>query len=358
MIAILQPHIPHYREAFFKGIKHYLEIDIFCFESAEQTKKNNFKDSGVNVEYIYSCSIKSLLYYNPIKLLDSKYTTIVLMLSITHLTTWMILLLNKFWFRKRIILWGHGISINNYEEESKKPNTLRKLMIKLADEVWFYTESEKEIWEKEILSLKSISLNNTIEKVDITLQKSQIKDSKSIFKQKYSIKTPFVLIYCARFNEIGRRADLLNEIISKTDSSKFTYIIIGNGKYKPNFSKFNNVLDFGDLYDEDKKNELFLCADLYIQPGWLGLSVVEAMASGLGIFSFKRTKVIPQCVEYSYVMDGYNGKLVESVKEAVDFLENVTSSELNIIGENAKQYSHKNLRMTDMINRAIRSLQR
>lgn len=356
MIAILQPHIPHYREAFLKGIQYHLKIDIFCFEDIGHTQKNNFKSAKINTVSIKSFNIKSLIFYSPLKLLNSKYSTLVLMLSITHISTWMILVLNKVVFKKKIILWGHGISINQYEKEAENPNIFRKWMIKLADEIWFYTEREKIIWQKELPNLKAISLNNTLSKVDEILDSRYTNDNVETLREKYAIKTPFVLIYCARFNEIGRRADLLHDIISKCDSLKYTFVIIGSGKYKPDFSTLHNVLDFGELYDEVMKQELFSLSDLYIQPGWLGLSIVEAMANSLGILSFERSKSISQCVEYGYVIDGYNGKLVGSVSEAIEFLNSVDKKQLQELGNNARNYAQSNLLMRDMISNAVSSL--
>ena len=122
--------------------------------------------------------------------------------SVRHISTWVILLLNIF-LRKKIILFGHGISIPKYLHEEEKMPLIRVLMYKLSKYAIFYTEKEVEIWKNVYPNLYSIAFNNTISYADILIANDYNDlNLKKIYKEKYNIKSKNVLIYCARFNTI------------------------------------------------------------------------------------------------------------------------------------------------------------
>jgi glycosyltransferase involved in cell wall biosynthesis len=348
-IALLHPYILHYREEFFKTIQIENKIDIYCYESNDNIKKSNFAKSSIETTEIGSFKIGPFLFYSPFPFLRKEYSVVVLMLNFTHLTTWF-LLLTKFIHKKKIITWGHGISVKRYVQETEHPSLLLKWLIKLSDGVWFYTEKEMLIWKEKYPDKLMISLNNTVSYTDKILHLPKI--DKYFIKQKYNIKTERNIIFCARFNEPARRVDILEETILLMENSNVGFIIIGDGKLKPDFSKYRNVYDYGSVYDKSIKDDLFAIADIYYQPGWVGLSIVEAMAYGKPIFTFKRTKQHLQCVEYGYIEQNKNGIIFENIQELIYKIENISSCDIARMGKNAKSTVHTSLSMNNMTTRA------
>ncbi|MDD2199877.1 MAG: glycosyltransferase [Bacteroidales bacterium] len=355
MIAIVQPFIPHYREAFFIGLSEKFNIDIYCFDN-NKLNKDNFKKSTVEHKILYRVRLGPFILHTINQLLNKKYDTIILMQDFKIVSTWLLLLLKPI-HKKRIVLWGHGISTKRYLKESRNPNYINKLFFRRADILWFYTEKEKQIWEENTKnkSLK-IALNNTISDVDYIL-KTDTNINKTEIKKKLGIAQEIIFIFSARFTK-HRRSDLLVNAIESLDNKKFGFIIIGHGSFKPDFSKFSNVYDFGKLYDIDKKNSLFWCADAYFQPAWVGLSVVEAMAYSLPVVTFERTTKVLQCVEYHYLKDGYNSFIFKNIDEFNRKFKSINIEELINAGKNAHQYVKDNLKMSNMINHASTSLNR
>jgi len=351
-IAILQPEVPHYREEFFDLLRQQCETsDVYVYNSFESTKQQGFNIDTKGLKYIPNKQIKRFLLYNPFPLLSKKYDTLVLMLHFAHLTTWL-LLLTKFIHRKKIILWGQGISVKRYLKEEKKPDWKLKAQIALADGVWLYMQKELEQWKQIFPQKQMVALNNTL--TGVSEMCNYVPElSKEELKKKYGITQEVVLIFCARFESNYRRTDLLVEAMKRLDKNRFGFVIIGKGKNKPDFSEFDNVYDFGAVYDTAIKRELFSLSDIYFQPGWVGLSIVEAMAYGKPIFTFVRSEETKQCVEYSYIQSEYNGMLFETIEECVGYISHIKKEKLADMGQNARHFVNNNLSVEQMANHAI-----
>ncbi|GAA0543962.1 glycosyltransferase [Chitinophaga japonensis] len=352
MIAILQPFIPHYREQFFNQLQQKAAFDLYCYE-ADKLGKQHFAQGQTPVKPVRAFSVGPFVVYNPFRFLKKDYKVLVLMLNFGHISTWLILLMKPL-LRRKIILWGHGISVKRYVREEQQPHILLKWMVGMSDGIWFYTRKEQELWQRFSPAIKGYALNNTISGVESILQLAA--GDKAQLKAKYGITQPRVLIYCARFNEPGRRADLLEQLIARLDPAQFGVIIIGDGKLKPDFSPYSHVYDFGALYDRQVKDELFSIADIYFQPGWVGLSIVEAMAYGKPVFTLRRSSALLQCVEYSYIQHGYNGMVFDSVEDCLQELPAVSDKKIAAMGANAREYVSRELTMNTMIENAFQAL--
>lgn len=351
-IAILQPEVPHYREDFFKCIVQNTEsMDLYVYNTEEKIRSQGFCQNSEEVNHIPNIQVKGFLFYNPFVLLSKKYDTLVLMLHFAHITTWL-LLLTKFIHRKKIILWGQGISVKRYLKEEKKPDWKLKWQMTMADGIWLYMEKEAEQWRKIFPYKPIVALNNTLSGAkEMTEYKPQM--SKEEMKGKYGIRQKTILIFCARFENNYRRTDLLVETIKQLDKEEYGFIVIGSGKNKPDFSLYNNVYDFGAVYDTAIKRELFFIADLYFQPGWVGLSIVEAMAYGKPVCTFARTEETKQCVEYSYIKDGENGLIFEDIADCIRRITGLSHDDIDTMGANSQSFVRKYLTPERMAEKAL-----
>lgn len=353
-IAFLYPRVSHYREEFFEYFIQHYNTDIYVYENKNESQKNNFQISHIKTKDLKSILLFSKLrIFNFLPLLNPNYKVIILIAEMKTLPIWILLILAKF-TRTKVVLWGHGISIHTYLQEEKRLNYIRLLFHKLADHVWLYTEHEKSIWKNYLDETKLTSLNNTINIEGILEQKNL---DKKMLKEKYQVETSINFIYCARFTIYERRTDLLVEIIQNLDAKKYGFIIIGDGELKPDFSIYENVYDFGSVYDDNKKNELFQLADLYIQPGWIGLSCNEALAYAKPVLTFKRSDKIRQCVEYAYLNEK-NSYIAKDMHDMLSFIKTLNEKKITYYQKNSKAYARDNLRMEVMIKRANTSLKR
>lgn len=350
MIGVLQPFIPHYREDFFKGLDNEVGCEVYCYENREKTIRANYNHADIHSYQIASIEKRGFLFYNPFTLLKRKYSTLVLMLHVGHITSWL-LLLTRFIHRKKIIVWGQGISVKRYHTEEKKLPLLMRWMVRLSDGAWFYTGKEEALWKRTYPSIRSIGLNNTISEVDRIV--AQPSADKTLLRGRYGITQQTVFVFCARFNTEDRRPDLLLKAIEQLDSSRFGFIIIGGGKVRPDFSKYKHVYDFGEVYDREIKNDLFQMADIYFQPAWIGLSVVEAMAYGKPVFSFYRSEKILQGVEYGYIQSENNGLLFENMDQFLEKMNVISEHEIQKLSDNARRFARTKLSMENMVRAGV-----
>lgn len=357
----LQPFIPHYREEFLSLLGKRLKVKgiegqpivqkIYTYEKTKDMKSASFKVSDVVCKNLPCKLIKGkLLFYNPFSLLGKDIRVLVLMLHFAHVGTWL-LLFTKWFHHRKIILWGQGISVRRYLKEEHKPDWKLKCMISLADGIWFYMDKEKEQWQKLFPKKPMVALHNTLTGVD-DMMRYRAELSIEELKKKYGVRQEVILIFCARFIA-DRRVDLLLEAIKRLNSQKYGFVIIGAGASKPDFSIYDNVYDFGAVYDTAVKRELFALADVYFQPGWVGLSIVEAMAYGKPIFTFKRSEETLQCVEYSYIYHGENGLIFHDIDDCIRNVEALPAEEIKRMGDNAREYVAKHLRIEQMVENAM-----
>ena len=353
-IAVLQPEVPHYREEFFRLLSEQCEtMDVFVYNSFEQTRKHGFNiNLNDNIKYIANRNIHEVLIYNPFPLLNKRYDTLVLMLHFGHITTWL-LLLTKWLHRKKIILWGQGISVKRYLIETVKADWKLKWQMALADGAWIYQEPEARQWQTIFPKKPIVSLNNTLTGVEQMCESVADEAEKTALRDKYHIAQEIVFIFCARFENSYRRTDLLVEAIERLDTSKYGFNIIGDGKNKPDFSIYKNVYDFGAVYDDHIKRELFAAADVYFQPGWVGLSIVEAMAYGKPVFTFRRSEDTLQCVEYCYIEEGKNGLIFDNMDDSLQQMASLSHEQIQQMGRQARQLVHQRLTPTKMAANAL-----
>lgn len=349
-IALLNPFVPHYREEFYRKLSERYNLDLYIYEETKSNDGFNISPFPVNVLRVISFLGKRLVAYDIRPFLSSKYDVIVLMLHFGHLSTWLLLFFNLF-SRKRIILWGQGISVKRYLSEINQPSFLLRLMIKMSDGVWIYTEPEAQLWRKLFPNKPILAINNTISGVTKILNDDG-DVPKSLLKEQFGIKEQICFIFCARFNNPFRRTDLLSETIARLEKGPYGFIIIGDGALKPDFSRFDNVYDFGAVYDDAIKSQLFRIADIYFQPGWIGLSVVEAMAYGKPILTFRRSEETYQCVEYHYIRDGINGYVVDDMDELLRRVQEASPAAWAALGSASRELVATNLLMEQMVDRA------
>ncbi len=347
-ISIVQPFIAHYRESFYIKLREYIDFDILCAELPKQKDafqiSRKFEVNKLNTASFYGFILLNI--FNS-KLLQNQ----VIVLNFNP--RWLFghaLLFIKFFLGKKIVLWTHGVSIHNGFNPRALRDRVKLGLFNLADGICFYTKNELELFSKYLDKPKLFYINNTLDVEKINYNHRNLKRTKEQIKKRYNIDSSRVVIYCARFTP-DRRVDLLIELIKDMEDEDVSFVIIGDGVAKPDFSDYHRVFDFGKIYDEDIKSELFKISDFCFQPAYSGLSLIESFAHGVPFITMKKSERIKQSVEYGYIDNGANGFIFESLEDVKQSICNTPNEKIRSMKHYCWQKVQNDLTMDQMVKR-------
>lgn len=347
-ITIVQPFIAHYRESFYKKLQEYLNIDLLFIR--EPNKNEAFELSNkIKTHKLDTFSYRGYILFNLFNKKLLKNQVIVINFSPKWLSAHALLLI-KFILRKKIILWTHGISIQHGFNPRSLRDKIKIRLFNLADGICFYTINELELLSEYLKKPKLFYINNTLDVENINSNFRKLKKTKEQIKQKYNINSSRVIIFCARFTK-ERRVDILINLINCMSHDDVSFIIIGDGVHKPSFKHYEKVFDFGKIYDEDIKSELFKIADFSFQPDWSGLSVIESFAHEVPFITMKKSHDIKQSVEYGYIDNGKNGFIFESLNEVRELLCTISEDEIIQMKNYCRHATNQDLSMDLMVKK-------
>ena len=346
-IAFIHPFTAHYRKDFFKKLSIIYNLDLLSIEPPTGS------DYFLTTEFINEKIIKTIIigpfkWFNPFISIIKQCSVLIIVWQPSWLPMYIILLLRSL-FSFKIILWTHGISVKHGFHPDSIRDRIKLLFFNMADGISFYTKNELKILAPYLKKTNLFYVNNTLNVKKIQKVKSALINTHSELREKYGIIASRVVIYCARFIK-DRRPDLLVKFIEMMRVEDVSFIIVGDGLEKPDFSVYQSVYDFGALYDEKTKAELYSVSDFSFQPAWTGLSVVESMANGIPYITLEKNNDILQCVEYAYINNGVNGFISHNLSDVRDKIIKTSNNDLARMKNNCLEISKRELSMQNMIN--------
>jgi glycosyltransferase involved in cell wall biosynthesis len=223
-------------------------------------------------------------------------------------------LLGRLWSHRKIAYWGHGVNF-----QSDAPNGLRerwkKLLLTKIDWWFAYTQISVDMIAKSGFPIINITcLNNAIDtdrfKQDL-MAISETDLSKKRTNMGISSGAP-VGIFCGSLYS-DKRLDFLIDSIDKIrlESPEFHCIILGDGPSMPFMREAAISRPWLHLFGVTKGTEkalYFRLADYMLNPGLVGLHIVDAFCAGLVIVTTSNAKHSP---EIAYLVNGVNGIMTE-----------------------------------------------
>lgn len=339
-ILIIQPIVPHYRIPFFDRLSQIFNILILYSRSDLSFKIKHRK----YIKKVRSLNIGKIeLFFVFHDLLRFRPDIVITYGEVKQLTNVLLFFL-KCLVCFKLIIWSHGFK----DKKLSFVDKIRLFEMRRADGVIFYTENCFKDAKKYNLK-KSYYLNNTLEMCETQKNDSELDIIK--MKIKYDINTKTNGVFISRFTK-AKAPELLLKIMieSHKKNREIGFIIIGDGEYKPDFSKYNFIYDFGRVYDEGIKTELFEISDFSIMPRWIGLSIIECFTFKLPMFTLSNEiDYIEHSVEYSYLRHNQNGYIAKDIKELVEKISNIDTSEIKAWGENGHRLVTDQLNMDNMV---------
>lgn len=232
------------------------------------------------------------------------------------------LLLKRFLGKVKVAYWGHGINF-----QSQNPNGIREkwkeLMLHKVDWWFAYTQLTCSIIEKaKYPTERTTCLNNAI---DTTGFKSDLSDISDIeiqhTKNKLGIlENDVVAIFCGSLYP-DKKLDLLitSSDIIRSQYPNFSLLVIGDGPSMPELQQAAQTRPWLHILGVKKGKEkalYFRLANIMLNPGLVGLHIVDAFCAGLVLCTTASAKHSP---EIAYLRNGENGLITADTADAYSF---------------------------------------
>jgi glycosyltransferase involved in cell wall biosynthesis len=266
--------------------------------------------------------------------------------------------------RKRnagVMWWGHGWSPTSIPWRA----SLRYRLMNLADTVTVYTDKEAESLREDTRLRRPIfGANNTIDTMQIDAAIARWDgDRLAQFRKDSRIEGTSVLLFCGRLRR--KPSTELNVLLRALKLllggiHKIVLVVIGSGECERELQAMarelgvgENVKWLGSVYDEYDLAPWFLSAKLFVYPGSIGLSLLQAFAYGLPVVTHSDT--LAHGPEIAALKDGVNGRLFargdcDSLRSAISSLlgDEMLRREM---AENARTTMRTSFSLSSMVDR-------
>lgn len=307
-IAILQQIIPKYRVSFFNELYKKVEFELYTsnkgLESSIETVFDNI-NARINLVKNFIFINKINFQFLPFLKLLSK-DLVIIEFNIRIISN-IFLLLFRIFFKKKNILWTHGIT----DQMSSLSKSIRLFLMKRADAIIVYEVSGKDtlielgISKNKIFFVKnSIDIKQILNFLDTSEYKFRITFIGRVIKEK----------------NLSLLCDSYINILNKIKKS-ITLTIIGDGeeleKLKKNYNSSNRIEFIGKLNDE-KKIAYYLNQTIFtVSPDYIGLAIIHSFCYSVPILVNKNPKV-KHSPEIDLFHEYHNGWYFEGTQRTLE----------------------------------------
>ena len=332
-ILLFQRILPHYRIPLLRNLSHQLDI-VICYSREKNGSglKSEVDIHEMNRKIIqrwYLWKTENIMMQNVVSpILNYRPKTVICEGSFGYITFWMLLVLRKI-FGYKLIAWTHGVENKLFYRETLNWKSRMLLIgLKLCDAVILYSRKRKEKLEKSFYdSGKLYVANNTIHTNSLLdLQREFSAMRKISIRKKLGWIEKFHLIFIGRLLE-DKRIDLLLDAFKCLSSTVSVGLhIVGKGPelklIKDAQKSLSRIYYHGEILDDRTTGEMLFTADLLVNPGYVGLSIVHGFCFGKPIVTCRTTATGPfHSPEIEYLRDNENGifceSSIESIRDAV-----------------------------------------
>lgn len=338
-VAILQHRLLHYRTKFFDQLRAVCAergIELHLVHGQASRRELIKKDEG-SLPWAHKVRNRFLeigsrdIVWQPFPA-ELKDVDLVVVMQENRILSNYPLQISRLWSKRKVAYWGHG---KNFQSDA--PTGLRekwKNFLLTHVDWWFaYTEMTVDILSKAGYPKRQITcLDNAIDssgfKVDLaSCSAAEVAAEKS--RMGIEPDAP-VGLFCGSLYP-DKRLDLLiaSADLIRQKVPNFALVVIGDGPSMPELREAAAKRSWIHLLGVRKGPEkalYFRMGDVMLNPGLVGLHIVDAFCSGLVMMTTTTARHSP---EVAYLRDGVNGMATDDSPEAYSgaVLEVITNPE-------------------------------
>ncbi|NVN17056.1 glycosyltransferase [Muricauda sp. HICW] len=225
--------------------------------------------------------------------------------NIYNLNSWAFMIWCKL-NQVKFIYWSHGMSLQDPNNKVKK--TVYNTFQHLSNANILYSKNELRFIPEQCKN-KTFIANNTINFYDFPA----ISSSKEEIKKELGLPYKKIVLFVGRIQK-RKKLDVLIRIFGGRKEKDVGLVIAGPDmpvEYSDIIAEQDNICYLGAIYNKQKVNKLFKCADLFCIPGTNGLGINQAMYWGLPVLTLN----VRHSPEIYYLEQGKNGFVLDTERE-------------------------------------------
>lgn len=308
-LCLIYNYAQHYRTSIFKLIDREFDCDFVFGDSMGDVKKMDYALLKGNVKEVHNRKFGGAYFQKGVlKLLKQRYDRYIMLGETRCISTWLFLLLSKFYSKKKVYLWSHGW----YGKESRIERIIKKVFFKLADGVFLYGNYARELMIKEGFNKDKLSvIHNSLAYDEQLATRSKLK-KEEIYAEHFGNSNKN-LVFVGRLTEV-KKLDMILHVMAKckTDGKEYNLTLIGEGEKKDELEKLtkesgleNNIWFYGSCYNEVELGGLIYNADLCVSPGNVGLTAMHSLVFGTPVLTHDHFPL--QMPEFESIKEGETG---------------------------------------------------
>jgi glycosyltransferase involved in cell wall biosynthesis len=330
-VAVFQRVIPHYRVGIFETVAASERYDYTFIYGQE--KDDSFLKLPRGSDLPFSCRLSPIrswrvwptdipMYYQPAEVaaaLSDEFDVLIFNADF-HILSYMLATLVGRAMGKKIIHWGHGVSIGGPRPELW---WARRLMTELANAVLLYGQREADYYRRRGAKMSRIFVtHNALDTRPVReLKRTTTEDQLAGFRAANALSGRRVMIYTGRLLA-DKRLDFalraMGRVLRVVPSAKL--VIIGDGPEAPRLRRMVDELGLQDavdmpgaIFDERELAKYYLSSHLAVSPGYVGLMVNQAFMYGVPVLT--SDEIWLHSPEVAMVRPGRTGEFFRDLDE-------------------------------------------
>ncbi len=299
---------PHYRQSIFKLIDKTYYCHWYFGKNNHNIKKMDYSVLSGDVTEVEISYFKGLSFQHGILKLLREYDCFLITGDSRSLSTWLFLILSRYYKNKKVYLWTHGM----YGKEKWVEKFIKCHIFKLSDGIFLYNNRSRNLMIE--LGFKSNKLHVIYNSLNYDYHvelRNKIKPSR-IF-QEYFKNEYCNLLFIGRLTQIKNLDMILYAMaILRKRSINVNMTFIGDGEEDEKLKLLtrqlhleNSVWFYGACYNETINAEFIYNSDLCIAPGNVGLTAVHSMVFGTPVITHNKFEL--QMPEFEAIIPNKTG---------------------------------------------------
>ena len=289
-LCIIYNFAAHYRQSVFVQIDRSFECDWFFGKRNADIKRMDYSLLNGEVSEVETWHRFGQSYQKGVlKLLKRPYTHYLMLGDTRSVSTWLFLLLAKFYPQKKVYLWTHGW----YGKESRLERVMKKVFFRLPNGgIFLYGNYARELMLKEGFDGSKLhTIHNSLD-YERQLAIRETLTTEPVYSERFGNNSP-VLAFIGRLTPVKKLDMILDALeICRKQGNNYNLVIIGTGTQEialkekvDSLGLQNQVWFYGPCYEEKQIGELIYNADLCVSPGNVGLTAMHALVYGTPVLT-------------------------------------------------------------------------